>query len=564
MQCLSMRAVVCTALFLCIGLLTSGCSKESVVIDADSRVLAEVNDHEITVSWFEQTYINFLIQTGQNDDASNRRIHLENLIDALLLADEFENQGLTESESYARYYERRSKSVLADRYFDETFLANLEPPSEAELRRTYALSKDQVVVRHLFFSNPTLAAESYERLKNGTSFLDEAQVVYGTTEYDSTAGYLGPVKYFSVDDAFGVTAFNLEVGQYSEPIRSRFGYHIIQVENRLIEPLLTESAYQTAKGGISSQFRLRKRRLEGDSFVRTFMEARNVDVDGNAIKALQSFLADFAVDVAPKTSILPAGEQNFQLDSLRQNINLDTVLGSFEWEGTRENFTTGHYLFWLEDLPFQEALHRTAASVGRAMRNELLSRAGKESGYQDDKAAAILDREVTQAQASFFRVHLRETPAENIDESLIKQAFETMGMVRQLQFRADFELVPFKTRAEAENVALGANEGSLDLSTMEGFEAGTDTPLIEIPFLAQHIRNAPLNTHIVVGLYESWAVLFVTKREKEEINWDDHRESIIQRLAPFASEYQIVKRLRAESVIKVDSVLFQLLQAFDS
>ena len=558
----SLRAVSYTALFLLIGFLLVGCSKERVIIDADSRVLARVNDHLITVTWFEQTYINFLIQTGQNDKSDNRRIHLENLIDALLLADEYEDLGLTRSEEYQRYYERRSKSVLADRYFDEDFLSKLEPPTDAELRRTYAISKDQIVVRHLFFTNPTLAAESYARLKAGTPFLDEAQSVYDTAEFDSTAGYLGPVKYFSVDDAFGVVAFNLEVGQFSEPVRTRFGYHIILVENRIIEPLLTESAYQTARGGLSSQFRLRKRRLEGDQFIRTFMEARNVDVDGNAIQALGSFLEDFAIDVTPQSSVLPSDDRNFQLDSLRLNLNLDTVLGSFEWDGKRSNFTTGDYLFWLADLPFQEALHRTAASVGRAMRNELLARAGKESGFEDSKAAAILDRETTQAQASFFRLYLRDHLDGQVDESLIKQAFETMGMGRQLQFRADYELVSFNTRAEAENVSRQASEGPLNLSTLNGYQVGVDAPLFEIPNLAQHIRTAPLNRYVVVGLSDAWAVLMVSKREKDDINWEEHRESIIQRLAPFASEYQIVKRLRSESVVSVDSVLFQLLQEF--
>ncbi len=560
----TLRAVRSTARFIFIFLLPlvflGGCGQESAPIDSDSRVLAKVNGHEITVSWFEQTYVNFLIQTGGEDSQINRTVHLDNLIDALLLSDEFLARGMDDDPAYKTFSNRKRRSILAERFFDETFLLKLGPPTEAELRRAFALSKDQVVVRHLFFMNREAAEASYARLETGTPFLEEAQVVYQTAEFDSTAGYLGPVKYFSVDAAFGETAFNLDVGTYSRPVRSRFGYHIILAENKFIEPLLTESEYQTKREGVSSQFRLRKRRLEGDTFVRSFMEERNVEVSQDAITALQSLLRDFSVQVDPRPNVIRAGDSNFKIDSLRNNMAAETVLSTYEWNGNRLPFTAGDYVFWLEDLPFQEALNSTAASVGRAMRNELLAKAGEEKGYDDAIAKALLDRDLKHQRSTLMRRYFREHPVENIDEELIQRAFETNGLDRQLQFTVDAKWVTFKTYSEAQNVSKLLTAKRAEMSQYPGFVEVSGTRLYDIPDLAQHIRGAEIGKYIVVGLNDAWAVLYVIDRVKESLDWQANRAAIIKQLAPFAGEYQLVSALRKKANIEIQYELFDRIQ----
>ena len=139
---------------LAIALFLSSCGTGTESIDQDTRVLARVQDYEITVSWFEQTYVNYLLRTGANDTPRNRAIHLDNLIDTILLADMADEEGITSDESYKLKMARERKNILGSRYYERAFLETLPPPTDEEIRETFVRWKNQVVVRHLFYTNP--------------------------------------------------------------------------------------------------------------------------------------------------------------------------------------------------------------------------------------------------------------------------------------------------------------------------------------------------------------------------------------------------------------------------
>ena len=69
-------------------MLVAGCGTDSSGTgpERDPRTLATVDGFDISVSWFEQTYIDFLVRSGSNDSEVARTAHLEQLIDALLLS----------------------------------------------------------------------------------------------------------------------------------------------------------------------------------------------------------------------------------------------------------------------------------------------------------------------------------------------------------------------------------------------------------------------------------------------------------------------------------------------
>ena len=238
----------------------------------------------------------------------------------------------------------------------------------------YARHKQPIVVRHLFFDQEDSAAAAYARLQSGRSFLQEAQDCYQTQAFDSSAGFLGRISYFQTDDAFAEAAFALEVGDISAPVRSRQGYHIIRVEDRLAAPVLTESEFQTRKVGIASLLRLRRRRLSGDRFVRTFMDGLNVEVHGRHIAALKRAL--LRIERRAADDIVSS------LDESESAVALDpgSVLARYTYNGEEYIFTAADYFFWFPDLPFAEATSRTAASVGRALRNEVLAMSGEAEG----------------------------------------------------------------------------------------------------------------------------------------------------------------------------------------
>lgn len=401
------------------------------------ETLATVGSEEISDSWFERTYVDFLIRTGQNDTDANRRAHLENLIDAVLLAGEAERRGLAEDSAFQVFQERERKKALGTVFFHEELLLTLPPPTDEEIRLAFARWKAQVVVRHIFFRTRAEAEESYNRIRAGKSFLEEAQDVYGVPG-DSAAGYLGPVKYFEVDDAFAEASFNLEEGAFSGPVQSRVGWHLIKSERVLVNPLLTEDEYQVRREGIESQFRLRRRKLEGDAFVRDFMEGLDVEANGPAIGGLAVLIDDLTIeaDVQPEIANAEEVARSVVLDSLKGLVSAETVLATYRLGGREREFTAGDYLLWMEDLPFEETRRRTVNSVGRALRNEVFALEAERLGLEDEIAEGLVWEASTLRLAGMMRNRLRAAPGA-VPDSLLAQAAERPGWFSRAVRMAD-------------------------------------------------------------------------------------------------------------------------------
>ena len=557
------KAALVAAFFLATTLVWSGCASDDASIDQDPRPVAWVNDDLVTVSEFEQTYINFLVLSGGNDTLENRRIHLENLIDGFLLAEVFDREGLDSLFEYQRLKKRDYRAVLAERYFDEAFLFTLPAPTEEDLRRTFSLSKQQVAVRHLFFMSEEQAEQSWERLESGTSFIDEAQRVYDTASFDSTAGLLGPVKYFSVDDAFAETAFSLEVGAYSEPIRSRYGFHIIKAEDRIFQPILTESEYQVKRDGISSQFRLRTRRLEGDRFVRSFMEGLDVQAQQEAIEALQFLLQEALRDNDSPVPIGQEESEGFRLQQLLDDLDPSSVLATYLWDGEREAFTVEEYLFWLEALPFWEARDRTAASVGRAMRNELLARKGEEERYDDAKAREQHRRQMRLAKSRVMRGVLRSDTSSAIPAELFDRALESKGLADRTMQRATYDLIQLDNQGQADRIAERIRDGEVAFRDIPGYRKVSDQLLTGEEPLHHHIRKAPDGEVVVIGLQDSWVVARVDERSKVDVDQTDEAAALVAEFGPLVREYELLREERRDADIRVDSVLFEQLYSLE-
>ena len=394
---------------ICLVLVCAACSKD--LKDESAQVLASVNDYTITVGSFERSYVHELLRTGENDTEEARQRHLRDLLqDRLLYAEALRRQ--LDKDSVTRAYDRLlEKKAVGGRYYDRELLSILPPITDAEVRLAFAHYKQPLVVRHLFYTREDEAEAAYARLRSGRSFLEEAQDCYQTNEFDSSAGLLGQVAYFQLDDAFAEAAFAMQVGALSEPVRSRQGYHIIRVEDRLSAPILTESEFQMRKAGITSLLRLRRQRLSGDQYVRTFMAERNVEVDTGNIAALNQALRRIEYRVAGANSEL-----------LLDDSELPTVLAPrsplarYTYAGVDYTFTAEDYFFWLPDLPFEEATKRTAVSVGRALRNEVLAKAGEEAGLAGSR---VVQRDMEVERVAFVAGRIR---MQGLDLALLADA----------------------------------------------------------------------------------------------------------------------------------------------
>lgn len=90
----------------------------------------------------------------------------------------------------------------------------------------------QVRARHILVPDLAKANQVEQQLKNGAKFEDLAKQFSTDPGSKEKGGELGMFKKGSMVPAFEAVAFTIPIGQISKPVKSPFGYHIIQVEER--------------------------------------------------------------------------------------------------------------------------------------------------------------------------------------------------------------------------------------------------------------------------------------------------------------------------------------------
>ncbi|WP_433748660.1 peptidylprolyl isomerase [Falsibacillus pallidus] len=104
--------------------------------------------------------------------------------------------------------------------------------SDAELKKAYEDYKPEIKARHILVKDEKTAKEVKAKLDKGAKFEDLAKEYSTDPGSKDKGGDLGWFGAGKMDPAFEKAAYNLKVNEISEPVKSQFGYHIIQVTDK--------------------------------------------------------------------------------------------------------------------------------------------------------------------------------------------------------------------------------------------------------------------------------------------------------------------------------------------
>ncbi|MGB6381270.1 MAG: SurA N-terminal domain-containing protein, partial [Syntrophobacteria bacterium] len=205
---------------------------------------------------------------------------------------DFKNQVKVDEAAVRDYFDKHrenyrladKRNILYVRFVPQDYLAEVEV-TDQEIEEFYQLHQDdyrepkKVHARHILFriSEKAKTAEIQEILDRAKKVLDLARKGDNFAELarkysdDSTASKGGDLGYFKSGDMvkpFADSAFSLKKGEISDLVRTRFGVHIIKVEDikeESVKPLaaVKETVRQSLKEERSREIALQR----ADSFI---------------------------------------------------------------------------------------------------------------------------------------------------------------------------------------------------------------------------------------------------------------------------------------------------------
>jgi len=205
-----------------------------------NSVIAVVNGHQITERDVALAETEIGKDIGQLAPETRRRVLVEYVIETQLMADALDKEKVENAsnlDSALAYFQRRAKR--------ETFFENKVKSAIGEdSAKTFfddrikgMKPEEEVKARHILVETEEEARDIAEKLNRGGNFDELAKEFSKDPGTKGNGGLLGFFSRGQMVPQFEEAAFSLKTNEVSEPVQSRFGWHLILVEEKREKPL---------------------------------------------------------------------------------------------------------------------------------------------------------------------------------------------------------------------------------------------------------------------------------------------------------------------------------------
>ncbi len=450
MRCFSL----CSLFYAQCAFLAVGCQRERLAESDLARINGQPISEKEFLTSYELTPHPYLKKSANVDE--RKTTHLNWMIDRKLLAAEAVRRGFDRDpkvQALLEYY--RNKEALKQLYRE--VVQNQINITEKEMRRAYMQLNETLRAQHLFSKNEAEAWRMYERLQTGASFEEIARATFSDANLAESGGDLGEFTWGDMDPDFEEAAFQLQPGEISPPVRTKWGYHIIKVTSRVRNPLLTEAGYQSRKSYIRKLIQRRKEAQAARAFISDFMTPKNVKMKGPAFSLLASYLVEPKND-APKFIPKPLDAEIQQaLFNIAEHLH-DTLV---EFDGG--SWTIADFLSKLSQMPLPDRPNtqsRTSLKngIGIMVRDEFLAKEARRRGLH---TAPKVTEEFERIKEELLSLKCREEieKAITVSEEEIAGYFERHREKYDVPAQVNIREVLVRTKEEAEKIKRAIEQG---------------------------------------------------------------------------------------------------------
>jgi len=219
---------------------TSTTADDTLTLQPQGIVLAKVGGHTITQEDVDAELRNLPEQLReQASHEHEQQIILTTLIRRAVLSQRATDMGFDNNPDIHRRIERNKDSILIEALRNWK-IKQLTQPLDTEIQQYYQhhLSDftvpEQIHARHILLHDKKLAQKIYQQLKHHKDNFENLAMQYSLDDSNKSRG--GDLNWFprgAMVPAFEKAAFALKkIGDFSHPVHTQFGWHIIQLLER--------------------------------------------------------------------------------------------------------------------------------------------------------------------------------------------------------------------------------------------------------------------------------------------------------------------------------------------
>ena len=200
---------------------------------SQDRTLLSISDDSLSVDDFMKTYYKNRLDTDTLKFTDSLNEYMDLYIKFKLKVIEAENLGLDTLPSFIRELDGYRRQLV------KPYLTDTEITDQL-LKEAYERLKYEVSVSHILIqadANDTLEAYTQvlnisEKLKKGEDFIQLARKFSDDPSVKENDGNLGYFSALYMVYPFETASYETPVGNVSDPIKTRFGYHLIKVNDK--------------------------------------------------------------------------------------------------------------------------------------------------------------------------------------------------------------------------------------------------------------------------------------------------------------------------------------------
>ncbi len=421
-----------------------------------SETVAVVGDYEITTDEFGDFFQVQYPFPSAAEEFEKRREVLDTVIMTRMLIQAAYEKGIDQDEELARAILAHQDRLLLD-VLGERVIMDKAAPTEAEIKKAWNQLEYKTRASHILLDNPDTANMILERLQDGENFGKLAYEYSIDPSAQKNKGDLGYFVWGAMVKPFQDAVASMEPGQISPPVKTRFGYHIIKVVDRL--PNENRTDYESMKHSIADQIRQNKAREIRTEYLEEIKERFAIKIDTSTC----DYLIHKRETIYPPILLESLPRNDFDIEQLDRNER-ELILAS--WDGGQMSVV--EYLNLIKDLspnlkPSLDAYDSLVSIIFNLKLSDILVMEAHRMGLDNDPLYVRklrLFKELTMAEImkndslpnapeiseddlrQYYEEHREEftTPAKvRVFEILLSDELKARKLVKEINSREEFK-----------------------------------------------------------------------------------------------------------------------------